>query len=199
MNKDPHHDMALDPGDEQNVPALEVSDLRRSLRSLMKPAITVDIDTPVRDAVHLMQTKRIGCVLVTSHRKLLGIFTERDVLKKILGSAFDLRSTPISEVMTINPQALNESDTIAYALNFMDLGGYRHIPIVNELFEPLGLVSVKDIVSYLVQHFADEVLNLPPHPLSISSEEEVLPEDGLAEEGGDADSRHPEGEEIEGE
>ena len=184
MSKDSPHDMALDPGDEQNIPALEVSDLRRSLRTLMKPAITVDIDTPIRDAVHLMQTKRIGCVLVTSHRKLLGIFTERDVLKKIHGSSFDLRTTPTSEVMTINPQALNESDTIAYALNFMDLGGYRHIPIVNELFEPVGLVSVKDIVSYLVQHFADEVLNLPPHPLSISEEEDIpVPEDGLSDEG----------------
>jgi len=192
MTKAPHHDMALDPGDEQNVSALEVSDLRRSLRTLMKPAITVDIDTPLRDAVHLMQAKRIGCVLVTSHRKLLGIFTERDVLKKIVGSAFDLRSTPISEVMTINPQALNESDTIAYALNFMDLGGYRHIPIVNELFEPLGLVSVKDIVSYLVQHFADEVLNLPPHPLSISSDDEERPEDGLADDEEDSTDDHSE-------
>ncbi|PLX30597.1 MAG: hypothetical protein C0600_07920 [Ignavibacteria bacterium] len=181
MSRDPKHDKALDAGDELNIPALEVSDLRRSLRSLMKPAITVDIDTPVHDAVHMMQTKRIGCVLVTSHRKLLGIFTERDVLKKIQGSAFDLRATPITEVMTINPQALNEDDTIAYALNFMDLGGYRHIPLVNDLFEPVGLVSVKDIVSYLVQHFADEVLNLPPHPMTVQEEDIPIPDDGLAE------------------
>ncbi len=152
--------------DAEEIPALGVTDLRRSLRSIMKPAITVSIDTPIAKAVLLMQTKRIGCVLVTSHDKLLGIFTERDVLKKILGSAFDLAHTPITEVMTINPQALNDDDTIAYALNFMDLGGYRHIPIVNDAFQPVGLVSVKDIVSYFVQHFADEVLNLPPHPLS---------------------------------
>ncbi len=182
MNREPDMDSALDAGDEQNPPALEVSDLRRSLHSLMKPAITVEIDTTVQDAVHLMQTKRIGCVLVTSHNKLLGIFTERDVLKKILGAAFDLRSTPITEVMTTNPQALNEDDTIAYALNFMDLGGYRHIPLVNDNFEPVGLVSVKDIVSYLVEHFADEVLNLPPHPLATSEEADIpIPDDGLAD------------------
>jgi CBS domain-containing protein len=83
--------------------------------------------------------------------------------------------------MTVHPQALNEEDTIAYALNFMDLGGYRHIPIVNELFEPVGLVSIKDIVSYLVEHFADEVLNLPPHPLSHQEEDIPIPDDGLAE------------------
>ena len=182
MNKIPDIDSALDSGDEQNPPALEVTDLRRSLRSLMKPAITVEIDTSIQEAVHLMQTKRIGCVLVTSRKKLLGIFSERDVLKKILGAAFDLRSTPITEVMTINPQALNEEDTIAYALNFMDLGGYRHIPLVNDSFEPVGLVSVKDIVSYLVEHFADEVLNLPPHPLSTSEEQDIpIPNDGLAD------------------
>ncbi|HOJ05005.1 MAG TPA: CBS domain-containing protein [Bacteroidota bacterium] len=170
--------------DEQGILALEVTDLRRSLRTVMKPAITVDIAMPVKDAIHLMQTKRIGCVLVTSHRKLLGIFTERDVLKKIVGSSFDLRVTPVSEVMTINPQALNEDDTIAYALNFMDLGGYRHIPLVNDLFEPVGLVSVKDIVSYLVQHFADEVLNLPPHRLKITEDDVVDDiEDGLADDG----------------
>jgi CBS domain-containing protein len=159
--------------DEHSVPALEVTDLRRPLRSLMKPAITASIDATVHEAIQLMQRRRIGCVLVVSHRKLLGVFTERDVLKKIVSSAFDIRNTPLSEVMTINPQALNEDDTIAYALNFMDLGGYRHIPIVNDLFEPTGLVSVKDIVSYLVQHFADEVLNLPPHRLAIQEESPI--------------------------
>ncbi len=172
MNRNENPDMNLGQGDEHTIPALEVSDLRRSLRSLMKPAITVEIDTPIREAIRLMQNKRIGCVLVTSRGKLLGIFTERDVLKKIVAASFDLRTTPITEVMTTNPHALNDDDTIAYALNFMDLGGYRHIPIVNDQFEPVGLVSIKDIVSYLVQHFADEVLNLPPHPLAKAVEDE---------------------------
>jgi CBS domain-containing protein len=179
MNRKDDPDMTFQHDDSSHIPALEVEDLRRSLRSLMKPAITVEIDTPIRDAILLMQTKRIGCVLVTSHEKLLGIFTERDVLKKIVGTSFDVRSTPITEVMTTNPQALNDDDTIAYALNFMDLGGYRHIPIVNEQFEPLGIVSVKDIVSYLVQHFADEVLNLPPHPLA--TEEDDISDNGEAD------------------
>ena len=171
MNLQDNPDRSLGGANDPITPALEVEDLRRSLRSLMKPAITVELHTPVHEAIHLMQSKRIGCVLVTSHGKLLGIFTERDVLKKIVGAACDLRSTPITEVMTTNPQALNDDVTIAYALNFMDLGGYRHIPLVNDQFEPVGLVSVKDIVSYLVQHFADEVLNLPAHPLSTAEED----------------------------
>lgn len=165
-NQDPAFDQ--DPGNaDQLAPVIDVNDLRRPLRTLMKPAITAAIDMPIAEAIHLMQTKRIGCVLVTSRGRLLGIFTERDVLKKILGASFDMKTTPITEVMTINPHALNEEDTIAYALNFMDLGGYRHIPVVNHDFQPVGVVSVKDIVSYLVSHFADEVLNLPPHPYTM--------------------------------
>ncbi|MDH7515321.1 MAG: CBS domain-containing protein [Bacteroidota bacterium] len=148
---------------EAQFPVIDGNLLRRSLKTIMKPAITCSIDTPINQAIFLMQTKRIGCVLVTSRNVLYGIFTERDVLKKIIGSSFDLRTTPLSEVMTVNPHALYEDDTIAYAMNFMDLGGYRHIPIVNRDFIPVGVVSVKDIVSYFVQHFADEVLNLPPH------------------------------------
>ncbi len=170
VDYDPAHD-------ESGSAAFQAEDLRRPLSSLMKPAITAGIDTTVNEAIQLMQRNRIGCVLVVSHRKLLGVFTERDVLKKIVGSNHDIKSTPLSEVMTINPQALNEDDTIAYALNFMDLGGYRHIPIVNDLFEPTGLVSVKDIVSYLVQHFADEVLNLPPHRMTVQEEETLPPVD----------------------
>lgn len=148
----------------ESFPAIDVQTIRRPLKILMKPAISVTIDQPVNDAIRLMQTKRLGCVLVTSNAKLLGIFTERDVLKKILGVQFDLSTTPITEVMTTNPQFLYEDDTIAYALNYMDLGGYRHIPIVNAKLEPVGLVSIKDIVSYVIQHFADEILHLPPHP-----------------------------------
>ncbi|MAT38916.1 MAG: hypothetical protein CL946_04860 [Ectothiorhodospiraceae bacterium] len=162
--------------DEDLYSPIDSSILRRSLKTIMKPAITAEIDATVGECITLMKTKRIGCVLLTSHSKLLGIFTERDVLKKIVGASVELESTSITEVMTTNPQVLNETDTIAYALNFMDLGGYRHIPVVNNVFEPVGIVSVKDIVSYFVEHFADEVLNLPPHPYSINepeTEEEI--------------------------
>jgi predicted transcriptional regulator len=160
-------------------PAIDVTVLRRSLKTIMMPAITVAIDTPISEAIHLMQTKRIGCVLIESAGKLLGIFTERDVLKRILGASFDLSTTPITEVMTATPLALNDDDTIAYALNFMHLGGYRHIPIVNHEFHPVGIVSVKDIVSYVVEHFADEVLSLPPHPYTMPADTAVedAPED----------------------
>jgi CBS domain-containing protein len=150
--------------EDRDLVALTMADLRRPIHTLMKPAISVTSEVQVDKALHLMREKHIGCVLVVDDGRLSGIFTERDVLKRIVGSAFDLRHAPINAVMTALPQALNEDDTIAYALNFMDLGGFRHIPIINEAGAPVGMVSVKDIVSYLVIHFADEVVSLPPHP-----------------------------------
>ncbi len=174
--REEHSPDSADP----HMPAIDTAVLRRSLKTIMKPAITCAIDTPINQAIFLMQTKRIGCVLVTSRNALLGIFTERDVLKKIIGSSFDLKAAPLSEVMTVNPHALYEDDTIAYAMNFMDLGGYRHIPVVNRDFEPVGVVSVKDIVSYFVNHFADEVLNLPPHQATVP-EAPAIDEEGLLE------------------
>lgn len=152
--------------EQQYNPSLDMRLLRRSLRTIMKPASTVELDSTIQDAISLMQNKRFGCVLITDQKKLTGIFTERDVLKKIVGTSVDLRATSIQTVMTALPQALNEFDTIAYALNFMDLGGYRHVPIVNAEFEPVGIVSVKDIISFFVDYFADEVVNLPPHPFT---------------------------------
>jgi CBS domain-containing protein len=162
-----------DTPQEPSTLAITAEDLRRSLHSLMKTAFEIGMDANVADAIDVMKTKRVGCVFVTKDKRLMGLFTERDVLKKIVGSNIDLHSTPITSVMTYTPQVLWEDDTIAYALNFMDLGGYRHIPIVNRKFEPVGVVSVKDIVSYLVQNFSDEILNLPPHPQIHADEPEL--------------------------
>ncbi len=152
--------------DDTYMTPFDASHLRRSLKTIMKPAIIMARETSVQDAVATMKSRRIGCVVITVERQLQGIFTERDVLKKIVGAELDLMATPLSAVMTPQPQSLGEFDTIAYALNFMDQGGYRHIPIVNAAFEPVGIVSIKDIVTYLVEHFADEILNLPAHPFT---------------------------------
>ena len=66
--------------------------------------------------------------------------------------------------MTSNPESLRPTDSIAYALNKMSLGDYRHIPLVNSAREPVGIVSVKDIVTYLVRFFPKSIMNLPTMP-----------------------------------
>lgn len=138
----------------------------------LAPAATVDITAGVDEAIALMQEKEIGCVLVVRAGLLAGIFTERDVLMKLLSTKGESAKIPVSEVMTSSPETLHTDDTIAYAMNLMSVGGYRHVPIVDANGKPLSILSVKDVVSYIVEHFPDEVLNLPPKPLRSTSARE---------------------------
>jgi CBS domain-containing protein len=126
--------------------------------------IVVETQTPVLEAVALMQEHRVGCVLVTRATKLKGIFTERDVLTAVVGKAVDPAKTPVRKLMTPNPEYLRLGDSIAHALNKMSIGGYRHIPLVDNALAPVGVISVRDIVTYLVGFFPKSVMNLPTLP-----------------------------------
>jgi len=130
--------------------------------------VAVETGVSVEEAISKMQEKGVGCVVVVSeNEKLIGLFTERDVLTKIALKGNNLKKKKIDEFMTRHPETLNYSDTIARALNLMATGGYRHIPIVDDANMPGGVVSIKDIVNFIVEHFHDEILNLPPklkHP-----------------------------------
>ena len=66
--------------------------------------------------------------------------------------------------MTRDPECLTPDDGIAYALNKMAVGGFRHIPLVDTQGSPQGIVAMRDIVEYLVDLFPQGVLNLPPSP-----------------------------------
>src|SRR5262249_44490104 len=111
-----------------------------------------------------MQQARRTCVLVVDHGQLVGIFTEWDVLTKVAGQPVDVDHTPVQAYMTPDPTALALDDEVVYALNQMSLGGYRYIPLVDEHGQPTALVSMEEIVAYLVDQFPQAILNLPPSP-----------------------------------
>ncbi|MCI0642943.1 MAG: CBS domain-containing protein [Gemmataceae bacterium] len=127
----------------------------------LRMPILVNADATVVAAVDAMNEHRTGCVLVEENGKLAGIFTERDVLTKVIFRENN-RSWTVRQVMTKSPETLNSDDSIAFALNKMSVGGYRHIPIVDRAGKPVGVVSVRDLVDFLVELFPDGVLNLPP-------------------------------------
>lgn len=130
-----------------------------------KPWCVTD-DTPISKAIGLMQEKHIGAVLVVdAHKALTGIFTERDVLQRVAGRRLDWETTPVANVMTRGPESLTMNDMVAYALNYMHMGGYRHVPVVNDRQEPVGIVSIKDFIAYLADYFPQDVMNLPPEPM----------------------------------
>jgi signal-transduction protein with cAMP-binding, CBS, and nucleotidyltransferase domain len=125
----------------------------------------------VADAVKLMREKRVGCVLVCdAQRRIVGIFTERDLLRRVLSVGKAL-SLPIEECMTPNPITVHPRDSIGCAIKHMQKGGYRHLPVVIDE-KPVGILSVKRIVHYLVEHFPGMVYNLPPHPQPIQPQRE---------------------------
>lgn len=145
--------------------AFEEGMLRQPIKVLRpRSPILVEPQAPVLEAIQLMQDARVGCVLVALGGKLKGIFTERDVLTRVVGKGVDSAKTPVRRLMTPDPEYLRLTDSIAYALNAMSVGGYRHVPLISDGNEPIGVISVRDVVAYLVSLFPKSVMNLPTLP-----------------------------------
>ena len=134
---------------------LEESICRHSVQVLCpKQPVTVSLSATAREAVARMVENQIGCLLVVDNGELSGIVTERDVLNKISGDLNTL-DQPVSDFMTRTPETITVEDSIAYALHAMDLGGYRHMPIVDADGKPTGVISIRDILRFLCVRFAE--------------------------------------------
>ncbi|MFQ5770475.1 MAG: cyclic nucleotide-binding/CBS domain-containing protein, partial [bacterium] len=144
--------------------------LKVPIKSLsLNKVLVVEAGTPVKKSIDLMVARKIGCVLIVKSHELYGIFTERDLLFKIAGENLDLVNSKIDDFMTPSPVALKMNDTIVTALRLMHHGGYRHMPVVDKQNLPVAVVSIKDILNYIVEYFPQDVLNLPPHPIRIGT------------------------------
>jgi len=118
---------------------------------LGRKPLCVSPTMPVREVLRLLVDNRVGCVVVVDQGKVVGIFTERDVLLKIGERANEMGNHAVAEFMTTPVQSLPPTAKIAFAVHQMDLGGYRHIPITDASGAPLGIVSVRDILTYLTR------------------------------------------------
>jgi CBS domain-containing protein len=116
------------------------------------------------DAMRLMQAEHRGCVLVTQDgtpsSPLAGIFTERDVLFRIVDRGRNPATLPLGDVMTPDPERVGVNQPIGAVLHMMSVGGFRHIPVVEEGDLPVFVVSVTDVVQFLVDAFPREILTL---------------------------------------
>ena len=129
-------------------------------------AVTVTADATVSKAVDLMKRKRVSAVMVVDRkkpRKLVGLFTERDFLDRALG-AKGFGRLKVGKVMTRDPEALSPGDSVAYALNKMNVGRYRHVPVVGADGVPVGMVSARDLIDFICELCPEEIMNLPPQP-----------------------------------
>jgi len=111
--------------------------------------------TSVREVIQLMVDNSIGCVLIVEDDNIRGVFTERDVLLKLNVDYEQHLDKPVDQFMTEDPQTLSSDAKIAFAVQRMDLGGYRHLPIVEPDGKLTGVISVRDILSFLTDAMSD--------------------------------------------
>jgi CBS domain-containing protein len=134
-----------------------IGDLRRS------PAVTVAPTATVARAAELMRKKKIGAVLVKKGKVLVGIFTERDLVVRAMPTR-GWAGAAVKKFMTPRPETLKLADPVAYALNKMSVGRFRHVPLLDGRGGLAGILSIRDIVDFIVELCPEEVLNLPSQP-----------------------------------
>jgi len=118
------------------------------VKDIMSPgSVTLPPTSTAAEAAKLMASKNIGSVLVVEGGKLVGIITERDIVKLVVKGELD---KPLAEVATKNPVTLSPSDPVIVAAGKMVEHNIRHLPVVDEKGFPLGVVSIRDILKHII-------------------------------------------------
>lgn len=110
----------------------------------------------VRAAVDLMAERHIGAVLIEDGGKLTGIFTERDLLSRVVAKGLDPDATALTEVMTRHPDCLKPGDMASDALGRMNSKGYRHLPVLDGE-QLVGIVSIRDLYAAVKRELEEDV------------------------------------------
>lgn len=133
--------------------------------------LRISPESSVRDAIRLMQESRTGCALVCEGRRLVGIFTEQDYLRRVVGEGRS-PSASIRECMTKNPATIRTSDTVATLISRIHSGRYRRLPVVDASNEIVGCVSVRNLIHHLAEHFPAAIYNVAPVSKPIQNDRE---------------------------
>lgn len=127
---------------------------------LTKP-LCIASGTIVSEVISRMRSEAQNCVLVCRENRCLGIFTERDILNKVLGNA-ESYGLPVDGFMSVEPRCLTLDQTLGKAIEILHETGYRNIPLVDKDGNCAGLLQLKNIIDFLAEVFPEEVLNCPP-------------------------------------
>ncbi|HEY8505321.1 MAG TPA: CBS domain-containing protein [Gemmataceae bacterium] len=130
---------------------VERSLMRDAVLVLKPPApVTLPLGATLGEAAAVLTEADIGAVLVVdADGRLRGILTERDFLTEV-ALIPDYTGLPVSQFMTPDPETVAPTDTLAFALRKMDVGGYRHLPVVSEGM-PVGMISVRDVIRHITR------------------------------------------------
>jgi CBS domain-containing protein len=138
--------------DKRQTPLNEIFEEGKAIHS-------VGPDTPVTECVRLMTSGKIGALIVMDGERLIGIFTERDALNKVLAGGLDPGNTKVSEVMTTDPYCIRPTTTVGDAMKLITKRRFRHLPIVDN-GKVLAIVSSGDLTHWLVRDQIGEVQEL---------------------------------------
>jgi CBS domain-containing protein len=146
----------------RRVPIL--TDERLRVLSRRQP-VTVPPGTTLADCLRAIQRSGTGdsVFVCEPNGRLTGVLTERDIFGRIVGGNIDL-SQPVESLMTAEPRTLDLEQTIRDAIDLMQTGRYRNVPLVDDDGQLVGVVRQADIIKYLAESFPEELLNLPPRP-----------------------------------
>ena len=127
------------------------------IRSVMKKekVLSAPPETTVSKAAELMASKNVGAVMVVENERLVGIFTERDAVFRVIARGRDVQTTRLADVMTSEPQTVDPDKSFGYALLMMYENGFRHAPVV-ENGKPIGIVSARNALDPELEEFISE-------------------------------------------
>jgi CBS domain-containing protein len=127
------------------------------LKMSHKPAISVARDARVMAAIHLMFEMRVGACLVLEGERPAGIFTERDLMVKVIFKKLDPETTPVSAVMTSPVVPIDAGASVADALRLMVTRNFRHLPIVDKNAKVLGMLSMRQLMREQIDRLEQQV------------------------------------------
>lgn len=119
--------------------------------------LTCGPNETVYDAVVAMTFRRCGAIAIVEKEKLIGIFTERDLLARVVGQGRDVESTNISDVMSVNIETAQPNDSAILCMGRMEHGGFRHMPVIDDKNNLIGMLSQRDFLSYTMNRLKDKI------------------------------------------
>lgn len=133
--------------------------MERTIRDVIEQQqlVTAPPDMSVREAARVMKERRVGAMMVVEHGALVGVFTERDALNRVVAEGLDANITMLAAVMTHNPKTVSAGASFNAALQMMHEGRFRHVPVV-EAGRPVGMISVRDALGPELESFVYEML-----------------------------------------
>jgi CBS domain-containing protein len=130
------------------------------LRITRTPLVTVSARSSVMDAVRTMHEQHIGAVAVVNNDRLIGIFSERDLMNRVVLEGQDPHNTHVEDVMTAPVITIQRSLTADDALKLMDEKHIRHLPVINTDGRLAGMLSVRSLLHEKVQELTDQLDSL---------------------------------------